>query len=250
MIIDSHVHLHSFGDEVTANVDRAVKFADRMGIEKLVVSLGPQLRRQPTADELIEDNEYVMRGVQHNPDRIVGLVYASPNHIETSVELMEQYIENGPMRGVKMWICRHCSNPANDPIADYAGELDVPIQQHTWIKSTGNYPTESTPWDLLELAKRHPDTQFIMAHSGGNWEKGIRIIKDQTNIAIDVCGGNPEVGQTEYGVKYLGAQRVLYGSDAAGRSFASQLAKVTGADISDDDRRLILEENARRMFHL
>src|SRR3712207_6583780 len=31
-------------------------------------------------------------------------------------------------------------------------------------------------------------------------------------------------------VRELGAERILYGSDAGGRSFASQLAKVTGAD--------------------
>jgi hypothetical protein len=250
VIIDCHVHLHSFGDEVTANVDRALKYADRMGIEKLIVSLGPSLRRQPTAEELVSDNAWTMQGVQHRPDRIFGLVYASPNHPETSLELMEKYIANGPMLGVKMWICRYCNDGGNDPIAEYAGQLGVPIQQHTWMKSTGNYPTESTPWHLLELAERHPDTQFVMSHSGGNWEKGVRIIKDQPNIAIDICGGAPDVGQTEYGVEYLGAERVLFGSDAAGRSYASQLAKVIGADISDADRRLILVENSRRMFGL
>lgn len=207
MIIDCHVHLHTFGDEVTANVDRAINYADRMDIEKLIISLGPELRRQPTAEELISDNAWVMEGVEHCPDRIYGLVYASPNHPQTSLELMEKYIENGPMCGVKMWICQYCSHEGNDPIADYAGQLEVPIEQHTWMKTTGNYPTESTPRHLLELARRHPDTQFVMAHSGGNWEKGIRIIQDQPNIAIDLCGGAPYVGQTEYGVEYLGADR-------------------------------------------
>ena len=51
-------------------------------------------------------------------------------------------------------------------------------------------------------------------------------------------------------VRWLGAERVLYGSDASGRSFASQLAKVHGADISDDDKRLILSGNMRRVLAL
>ncbi len=34
-------------------------------------------------------------------------------------------------------------------------------------------------------------------------------------------------------VRELGAERVIYGSDAGGRSFASQLAKVYGADVPD-----------------
>jgi predicted TIM-barrel fold metal-dependent hydrolase len=49
-------------------------------------------------------------------------------------------------------------------------------------------------------------------------------------------------------VRELGAERVLYGSDAAGRSFASQLGKVMGADIPETARRLVLGENLRRML--
>ena len=41
-------------------------------------------------------------------------------------------------------------------------------------------------------------------------------------------------------VRELGAERVIYGSDAGGRSFASQLAKVHGADVPDEAKRLIL----------
>ena len=49
-------------------------------------------------------------------------------------------------------------------------------------------------------------------------------------------------------VRELGARRIVYGSDAPGRSFASQLAKVLGADIAEADRRLILGENLRRLL--
>ncbi len=49
-------------------------------------------------------------------------------------------------------------------------------------------------------------------------------------------------------VPELGASRVLYGSDVAGRSFASQIGRVLGADISLDDKKLILRENLRRLL--
>ena len=39
-----------------------------------------------------------------------------------------------------------------------------------------------------------------------------------------------------------------YGSDIGGRSFASQLAKVQGADISDQAKRRILGENLKRLL--
>jgi len=43
---------------------------------------------------------------------------------------------------------------------------------------------------------------------------------------------------------------VLFGSDAAGRSFASQLGKVTAAELTDVHRMLILAGNATRLFAL
>jgi hypothetical protein len=41
---------------------------------------------------------------------------------------------------------------------------------------------------------------------------------------------------------------VVFGSDAGGRSFASQLAKVHGADIPERSRKLILAENLKRLL--
>ena len=65
---------------------------------------------------------------------------------------------------------------------------------------------------------------------------------------MDLAGGDPTAGITEMAVRELGAERVLYGSDAPGRSFASQLAKVQGADIPEEARRLILAGNLRRLL--
>ena len=49
-------------------------------------------------------------------------------------------------------------------------------------------------------------------------------------------------------VDQLGAERVLFGSDAGGRSFASQLGKVIGAQIPESAKRLILGENLKRLL--
>ena len=49
-------------------------------------------------------------------------------------------------------------------------------------------------------------------------------------------------------VRKLGAERVIYGSDVGGRCFASQVAKVIGAEIPDSAKRLILGGNLRRLL--
>jgi predicted TIM-barrel fold metal-dependent hydrolase len=63
-----------------------------------------------------------------------------------------------------------------------------------------------------------------------------------------MAGFDPTAGAVEMAVRELGASRVIYGSDVGGRSFASQLGKVTGAEISERDRQLILGENLKRMM--
>ena len=49
-------------------------------------------------------------------------------------------------------------------------------------------------------------------------------------------------------MRELGAERVIWGSDVGGRSFASQLAKVLSADIPDSAKELILGGNLRRLL--
>jgi predicted TIM-barrel fold metal-dependent hydrolase len=126
--------------------------------------------------------------------------------------------------------------------------MQAVILQHTWLKVEGNGPGESTPYDLVELARRHPQALLVDAHTGGDWELGIRILRPAENVSTCIAGFDPTSGCVEMAVRELGPQRVLYGSDAAGRSFASQLGKVMGADISEPARKLILGENLRRLL--
>ena len=60
------------------------------------------------------------------------------------------------MVGVKLWVALRCNAPQLDPIVQRAAELKALIFQHTWLKIGGNEPGESTPFDLCELARRHP----------------------------------------------------------------------------------------------
>jgi len=107
---------------------------------------------------------------------------------------------------------------------------------------------ESTPVELAELARRHPSVTIICGHTGATWELGIPPLRRLKNVYADLCGSDPTSGFTEMAVRELGADRVMYGSDIGGRSFASQLAKVMGANIPLSARPLIMGENLRRVL--
>jgi predicted TIM-barrel fold metal-dependent hydrolase len=102
--------------------------------------------------------------------------------------------------------------------------------------------------DLAELAARHPSASLICGHTGGKWELGIRAVRAYPNIWIDTAGSDPTAGLVEMAVRELGAERILYGSDCGGRSFASQLGKVLSADLPRETRGKILGGNLRRLL--
>jgi predicted TIM-barrel fold metal-dependent hydrolase len=249
-IWDAHTHMTGVpGDTPEARVGNILRYADRMGIERLIVFLGMALRdHDPSPDVVRVHNDEVMRAVTRYPDRTFGFAYVNPRHTQASLDELDRCIRDGPLVGVKLWVAMRCNDPALDPLVERATELKAVVLQHNWMKTTGNLPGESTAMDVAELASRHPKTQFISAHCGGKWEPGLRAIRPHPNVYADIDGSDPTSGFTEMGVRELGADRVVYGSDIGGRSFASQLAKVLGADLPDSAKQLILSGNIKRLL--
>jgi predicted TIM-barrel fold metal-dependent hydrolase len=246
-IWDLHCHLLGFpGATPEERAEALVRFADRMGVERCVLS--QPLQADPTPEQFREANDQVLRAIKRFPDRILGKVYLNPNHVEASLREFDRCVRDGPMIGVKLWIARHCNAPELDPIVERATGLQAIVFQHTWLKIQGNLPGESTPADLAELARRHPQARLVLGHTGGDWERGIRTVRDLQHVTVDLAGSDPAAGFTEMAVRELGAERVLYGSDVGGRSFASQLAKVLGAKIPEAARAAILGGNLRRLL--
>ena len=248
VVWDVHGHLNAPGDTPGERIANLLKFADRMAVERVIVFMGYPWAYDPSPQEVRRQNDQVLEAIEHSRGRALGFAYLNPKHTEESLDELDRCVRDGPMVGVKLWVAVRCREKCLDPIVRRAAELKAPVLQHTWYKITGNLPGESTAADLAALAARHPAASFIAAHAGGDWERGIRAIRHTTNVTAEICGGDPTSGVVEMAVRELGAERVMYGSDFAGRSFASQLAKVHGADVPQQAKRLILAGNIKRML--
>ncbi len=249
-IWDLHCHLLGIDgrtpEEKMANL---LEVADRHGIEKLCLFFSRTWAQTPTAEELKLDNDYLLQALSHWSDRAFGFCYVSPEHVEASLAEIERCIAQGPMIGIKLWVARRANEEALDAIIRKAHQHRAVIFQHTWFKQNGGQLAgESTPLDLAQLAARHPDTHFICGHAGGQWELGIRAIRASKNISIELAGSDPTAGFTEMAVRELGADRIIYGSDVSGRSFASQLAKVYSARIDDSAKIAIFKTNLEKQI--
>ncbi len=248
-IWDLHCHFSGVdGRTVEQRTEQILQYADRMNIQRLVFFMGWPWSKDPDPKEFQRQNDQVLTVLDRWPDRLFGFAYLNAKYPDECVKEIDRCIQDGPMVGIKLWVANKCSDQAIDPIIQRCGELKAAIFQHTWLKVAGNLPGESTPMDLARLAERHPSVPMICGHTGGDWTRGIRAVRATRNVSIGIGGGEPQAGWVEMAVRELGAERVIYGSDAGGRSFATQLAKVYGAEIADADKRLILGANLRRML--
>ena len=247
MIWDLHCHLSGVpGATPQERMSQLIAHADRMDVERLVVYMGMRWSQDPDPDDLRRQNDEVLQALSHWHDRAFGFVYLSAKHVAASLAELERCVAEGPMVGVKLWVAKKCDDDQIDPIIRRATELNAVIFQHTWLKTDGNLPGESTPMELARMARRHRKAKLICGHTGGDWERGIRAIRDQQHVSIGIGGSDPTSGFVEMAVRELGAERIIFGSDMGGRSLSSQLAKVQGAEISERAKRLILGENLKR----
>lgn len=249
MIWDLHCHLSGFeGRTPDEKIADMIRFADRMGIDRVCTYMGYPHLNDPSPEQLREQNDVVLQAISHWHHRAFGFVYLNPNHLQFSLDEFNRCVRDGPMVGVKLWVARRANAPELDKIVECAAALRALIFQHTWFKTGGNPPGESTPLDVAELARRHPAVPIVCGHTGGAWEIGIPAIRGVENLYADVAGSDPTAGFVEMAVRELGAGRVIYGSDVGGRSFASQLGKVMGADIPAAARDSILSANLRSLM--
>ncbi|MES2461325.1 MAG: amidohydrolase family protein [Armatimonadota bacterium] len=254
MIIDAHVHIgRSFSAWRSENDAEAdlVETAREVGISRLLVSsLGNTgYIHYPTPTEMRDANNHVLETIERFPNVIDGWCYVTPEHAAESLQEIRRCVSDGPMIGIKLWIARNASDASLEAIVAAAERLEVPILQHAFYKTTGNLPDESNGADVAEMARRHPGARILMAHLYGVGERGVQDIAPYPNVYLDTSGSDPESGLLEYAVRCLGVKRIVFGSDAPGRDFGIQLAKVVGAELDETQRDLIQSGNILRLLN-
>ena len=84
--IDSHAHVYFSADSPETQID----FADRLGINKLVISrpMAPGSEGRP--EEFIKCNDLVLAAVRKFPDRFIGQPTLNPRYLKESLEEIER----------------------------------------------------------------------------------------------------------------------------------------------------------------
>jgi predicted TIM-barrel fold metal-dependent hydrolase len=224
-VIDAHVHL-GHGREKTLDTDQLLALMDRYGVDRAVVC--------PVDSEIIlhnrAGNDRILDAVRAHPDRLVGFAVANPWYGEQAVAELKRAFGEG-LRGLKLKSSIQgfrLSDEWIEPVVAVAAEAGFPVYCHT---GTANF---AMPFQLAELARRFPETHFIMGHGGASdyWYDVRPVMALEANVYLEISKVPPSGVFGVLNARPAWASRILFGSNLPAASYSAELRKIPS--VTDD----------------
>lgn len=153
------------------------------------------------------DNAFIFETVKQHPGRFLGWVFVNPGGKNDPVTELEKYRNSPGFIGVKAHPFWHHFEPRELlPVAERLAALDKPLLLHVGFGEEGN---------IDPLLDQVPGIKIILAHAGfPGYSDTWSHVRHRKNVYLDLS-------QTSYtgekatrdAVEYLGADRLLYGTD-------------------------------------
>jgi predicted TIM-barrel fold metal-dependent hydrolase len=202
------------------------------------------------AGDAVAGNREAARIVAANP-ALRQYVVIDPRRAET-YDQADELLAQPQCVGIKIHPEEH-----GYPIAEHAESIFEFAARHRAVILTHSSEQNSQAADFIPWADRFPDVRLILAHIGCGWDGDVthqvRAIQRSRrgNVYADTSSARSIVqGLIEWAIREIGADRVLFGTDTPLYHTAMQRARIEHADVSDADKRLILRDNAVRVFGL
>ena len=239
-IVDVHSHLGYWRYPIVNENYDSTQMLGRMkryGISHSVLSSYEAMRY-----DMEEGNRALANAIEGRPE-LLGYVELNPHQLERSCAEMDRYYQQPNFAGAELELT-HTAHPT--------GSREVRALMHEVAKrgkpillmpaGPGDAPIER------ELALENPDLTIIHAHSMDvHWA---RAIADAPNIYVEFCLSSPCHHDIRDVLEILGPERLLFGSDQTLLSVGAAIGLYLDAELSPHERRLVLHENAKRVFGL
>ncbi len=243
-------------------VDELLREMDAAGVARAVL-LGWYWERP---ESCLAQNRFYAACIKAHPDRLSAFATVQPaaGPAEACAEL--RWARDAGLCGLGE-LSPHsqgytCAAPAFAAVMEQAAELGWPVNLHVTDPESRPYPGRvDTPLDdFLELARRFPQTNFILAHWGGLLPlRTTEAIPD--NIYYDTAASPLLYGQDIWRkfCAQVPAERVLFGSDYplnlypgidAQPNLSRLVAEVHRSELPAAPLKAIVADNARRLLRL
>jgi uncharacterized protein len=245
--INAHEHVHP-----NVSPGELIDVADRLAMNKLVISrpISAQSGRLATPQEFRECNDLVLDAMKQYPGRFLGQAFINPQYAKETLEEIKRCVDQG-MIGIKIYNQVKINDPLFFPVIEKMIDLKMIILVHAHCglgvgghrTKYGNVqPDASIPEDFVEAAKRYPEAMFQYAHlgGGGDWEYACKKLQDCPNVYADTSGSNNERKIIDFALKYLGEDRLLFGTDG---SYFQGVGLMLSAGLTENQREKIFFDN-------
>ncbi len=243
MIIDIHAHIWGKTPErLEDSRNLLLKAGEDFGVDRIYVSgLCNYFSDEAEVDFL---NSEVVKLMKEDPKLIGGAVYINPKN-KNVMDVLRRANEEQGFEIIKLWCCTLADDPSVDPIMAYAADNGIPVLFHAFKNSIRVTPGDTYGIHIANIARRHPETKVIMAHYGGNAYDGIPSIRELKNVWCDLSGTASQGDDLNYAVEYLGAERLLFGTDNV---YLRNIGQVLGADLTEEQREMVFYKNAQKIL--
>jgi uncharacterized protein len=164
----------------------------------------------------------------------------------------ERMLRSSTCVGIKIHPEEHCYQ-----IREHGRALFDFAAEHHAVVMTHSGECNSLPSDFVQFVDERPEVTLILAHLGcgfnGDLSHQVRAIQASRhgNLFVDTSSASSITGKLiEWGVREVGAERILYGTDSPLYFAPMQRARIDHADITEAQKQLILRDNAVRLFGL
>ncbi len=258
-LIDAHAHFLHVGagraDWERVNASR-LRAGERIGISCHVASvLGTYGHTSPTyfpsPDDVRAGNDAMAAIAERETSRVRWLVTVNPNHTAHAIGEIDRGVSRGAV-GIKLLASRRATDPLLDPVCARAAAGGLPVLHHVWQHRTREWPNQevSDGADLAELAARHPQVTFILAHlgGGGDWAHTLPAVRDSPNILPDLSGSGLDRGMLDDALAWLGAERLLWACDLTMDTGLAKLRALETIGLTPYQLADVRWRNAVRIF--
>lgn len=262
-VFDSHTH--HFPDKVAPKALKALAcpswnvfpFTDgtRAGLIASMSSGGVELSLNlpvTTTPEAVESvNRWAAAG---NKPPVLSLGSVHPGYADPA-KVLESVRDLG-LRGVKMHPEFQAFRPEEErlnPIWRACSELGLIVWFHAGCDINFPRPPRSSPAAFAALHKRFPSLKMVLAHMGG-WEMWDETDKELVGAGVmldtSFTQGLLPPEKLASIIKRHGPDKVLFGTDSPWRDQRQEVEKFMALPLSDDEKKMILYDNAAKLLGL
>lgn len=251
MIIDAHMHLGSPGPLFTCGweLDDILRLMDKLGIER-----GYSMHNFWLAGRISEARAESEKAYEKSGGRLPFLAIHDPRQEKKSLRAIDACLKHEGFLGIKIHPSFHglyADDERYDIIWNYAREHKLPILSHTWSVTDNPVQKLSEPVRFEKYISRYPEVTFIAGHCGGpgsGREQVIRLAQKHPSVCLDVSGDIFSLNLISELVGSVGADRVIFGTDQPWIDPRAHLMRIFLADIKEEEKRLVLGQNALRIY--